>query len=74
MRAVVKESIVTDIMDDLRRLSSQNIISKKELRSLLGKLDHAAGLLTIVRPFTEPMWAALTAPRPGWSSQEYELF
>ena len=29
------------------------------MQSLLGKLNHAAGLLIIMRPFMEPMWAAI---------------
>ena len=38
-----------------------NLIPKKELRSLLGKLEHAAGLLIVLRPFLEPLWAALAS-------------
>ena len=64
VRAVIKESIVTHILDDVRRLSGQNIITKKEVHSLLGKMNHAAGRLIVIRPFLEPMWAALTAPDP----------
>ena len=57
--ATVKESIVADICDDLKRFKSLNLITKKELHSLVGKLSHAAGLLIIMRPFLEPLWAAL---------------
>ena len=58
IRASVKESIISDICDDLRGIS-RNITAKKELHSLVGKLGHAAGLLIIMRPFLEPPWAAL---------------
>ena len=55
VRAWVKESIITNISDDLRRVSKQNIVSKQELNSVLGKLVHAVGLLMIMRPFLEPL-------------------
>ena len=60
VRAVVKESIIQDILDDLREFGKLNI-PKKRLHSLLGKLNHAAGLLIVIRPFLEPMWVAFTA-------------
>ncbi len=59
--ATVKEAIVSDICDDLKRVQSPNLITKKELQSLIGKLSHAAGLLIIMRPFLEPLWAALAS-------------
>ena len=58
--ATVKESIINDICDDLKRFRGLNLIPKKELHSLVGKLSHAAGLLIIMRPFMEPLWAALS--------------
>ena len=61
VHATVKESIVSDICADLKRLQGQNLISKKDLHSLIGKLSHAAGLLIIMRPFLEPLWAALAS-------------
>lgn len=41
-----------------------NLISKKEMHSLLGKLSHAAGLLIVMRPSMDPLWAAWAAPSP----------
>ena len=58
VRAKVKQSIIDDIFTDLRKIRSQNVTSKKDLRSLLGKLAHAAGLLIVLRPLMEPTWAA----------------
>ena len=60
VRAMVKEVVVADICDDLKRFQTMIIIPKKELHSLVGKLSHAAGLLIIMRPFLEPLWAALS--------------
>ena len=65
VRVVVKESIIQDILDDLHRFSSLNVISVKELQLLLGRLNHAAGLLITLRPFMEPMWAALAEQAKG---------
>ena len=65
VRPTVKESIVSDICDDLKRFQSLNIIPKKELHSLVGKLSHAVGLLIIMRPFLEPLWAALSFDEKG---------
>ena len=59
VRAKIKEPIVSDICDDLHRIMGSNVTSKKELHSLIGKLGHAASLLIIMRPFFEPIWAAL---------------
>ena len=58
--ATVKQAIVSDICEDLKRFQSLNLIPKKELHSLVGKLSHAAGLLIIMRPFLEPLWVALS--------------
>ena len=59
VRAQIKQSIIDDICGDLKRMAAQNVVSKKELHSLIGKLGHCASLLIIMRPFLEPMWAAL---------------
>ena len=61
VRAKIKESIVSDICDDLTRIIAHNVTTKKELRSLIGKLGHCASLLVIMRPFLEPLWAALAS-------------
>ena len=62
IRAFVKQSIIDDIQYMLRHFTSINVVSKKELRSLIGKLNHAAGLLIVMRPFMDPQWAARAAP------------
>ena len=59
----MKDSIVSYIMDDLIRMSKLSIITNKELHSLVGKLGPCAGLLIIMRPFLEPMWAALSCEK-----------
>jgi len=61
VRAWVKESLVSDIKLELTRLMAGNVIPMKDLHSLVGKLGHAAGLLIIMRPFLDPLWAALYA-------------
>jgi len=59
VRAWIKESLVSDIKIELSRLMASNIISHKDLHSLVGKLGHASGLLIVMRPFLDPLWAAL---------------
>ena len=65
VRATVKQSIVEDIIDMIRKFSTIEWIGKKDLRSLLGKLNHAAGLLMVMRPFMEPLWAAWAGTSPA---------
>ena len=60
VKATFKEAIVADICDDLKRFRTLNIITKKELHSLVGHLSHAAGLLMIISPVLQPLWAALS--------------
>ena len=54
VRAKVKQSIIDDICDDLNSLMKKNVITLVELHSLVGKLNHAAGLIILIRPFLEP--------------------
>ena len=55
----MKQSIVSDICDDLQKILRSNLVARKTLHSLVGKLNHAAGLLIVMRPHLEPLWAAL---------------
>jgi hypothetical protein len=76
VRASVKEAIVQDVRADLKRFLSLNVVSHKELHSLVGKLSHCAGLLITLRPFLQALWAALYAvptanapPNTIWTKQ-----
>ena len=62
--AFVKQSIIDDIQEMLVRFMSVNVVAKKELRSLIGKLNHAIGLLTVMRPVMDPLWAHWAAASP----------
>jgi len=55
VRAWIKESQVSDIKSELERLMVGNVISNKDLHSLVGKLGHAAELLIIMRPLLDPL-------------------
>ena len=35
--------------------SIDNSVTKKELRSFIGKLNHAIGLLIVMRPLMDPL-------------------
>jgi hypothetical protein len=75
VRARVKDAIVADVRTDLKRILGQNVVSHKELHSLVGKLSHCAGLLIVLRPFLQPLWAALYSdvsgapPNTVWTKQ-----
>ena len=53
--------MVADIIADIEAFLLLNIITKKALHSLIGQLSHAAGLLIVLRPFLDPLWAAWAA-------------
>ena len=62
---MVKDSIIQDILLGLAAMLRTNVISHKNMQSTVGKLNHAAGLLVILRPFMETLWAALNKPWTG---------
>ena len=64
VRVVAKQSIIDDIIDTLTRFVVLTLVPKRELHSIIGKFNHAAGLLIVMRPFLEPLWAALKAASP----------
>jgi hypothetical protein len=63
--AAIKESIVTDITDALTRFEGTNVVSRKELLSFTSRANHAAGLLLTLRPFLQPLWAAISSANSG---------
>ena len=70
----VKQSIVEDIVAALHKFRTENVHSCKELRSFVGRANHAAGLLVAVRPFLHALWGALSAHSTGpqntvWAKQ-----
>lgn len=62
IRAEVKHTIVEDIVNALRKFDTQNVLSVKDVRSFVGRSNHAAGLLVTLRPFLQSIWAALSGP------------
>ena len=58
--AAVKVSIVQDIVCTFNAFAKTNVVSHKDLRSFVGKANHAAGLLVVIRPFLHAIWAALS--------------
>ena len=63
--ARVKDSIVADIRDDLRAFRGLNVLPCKRLRSFVGRANHAAGLLLVLRPFLHSIWGALYGDTGG---------
>ena len=68
VRAFVKQPIIDDIQETLILFLTLNVLAKNKLHSLIGKLNHAAGLLIVMRPFLEPLWAAFGGPSPDQKS------
>ena len=61
----VKDTIVEDIVSALQKFAKANVLSKKEVRSFVGRTNHAAGLLVALRPFLHAIWAALHTSSGG---------
>ena len=57
----IKQSIIADIVEALLKFRHENVHACKELRSFVGRANHAAGLLVAVRPFLHSLWGALSA-------------
>jgi hypothetical protein len=62
IKAQVKQAIIDDIVSALDSYAKLNVIAKKELRSFVGRSNHAAGLLLTLRPFLQSIWSALASP------------
>ena len=76
VRVRVKQAIIDEIKADLAKYLAGNIISLKDLHSTVGRINYAAGLLVVLRPFMEPLWAVLNDHRTTnaptncvWTSQ-----
>jgi len=76
VRVRVKQTIIDEIKADLAKYLAGNIISLKDLHSTVGRINYAAGLLVVLRPFMEPLWAVLNDHRTTnaptncvWTSQ-----
>ena len=65
IRAEVKQAIVDDIKSDIVKFLSTNLVSRDDLRTFVGRCNHAAGLLIVLRPFLHSLWAALSSPNTG---------
>lgn len=73
--ARVKDSIVEDICRDLESFRGLNVLPIKQVRSFVGRANHAAGLLLMLRPFLHSIWGALygdaggAPPNTMWAKQ-----
>eukprot|EP00971_Amphidinium_carterae_P265483 5266593-Amphidinium_carterae.1 len=57
--AAVKPDLLQDTWELLLEALGRNLLSKKLLRKLLGKLSHIASLVYFLRPFLTPLWGSL---------------
>lgn len=65
VRAFLNQSIMEDIQETLSQLLSLNVLAKTELRSLLGKLDHAAGHATFHGISMGRLWRSFSRTPTG---------
>ena len=65
----VQAEIMAEQVQELTLLTEKfrqgNVVSRKELRSYTGKLESVASLLYTVKPFVQPLWAAVYADAGG---------
>jgi hypothetical protein len=72
---MIKEELINDISQQIDNMLSMNLVKKKVLMSLDGKLVHVASLVQTVRPFLTDLRGALyaneTSAPPGmvWTKQ-----
>ena len=58
--AQIKPAIVSEVRKLTDTFLQNNVISKKDLRSFIGKVSHIASLVFALRPFLTEIWACLT--------------
>ena len=63
--ASINEQRVQELKSLTNQILSSNVLSKKELRSYVGKCESFASLLFMWRPFLSELWAALHAVPGG---------
>ena len=65
VRARAKQDILDDLTKDMDAIESSNVVTKKLIRSFVGRGSHAATVVTTWRPFLSEFWAALTSQPSG---------
>eukprot|EP00972_Heterocapsa_arctica_P105299 15516828-Heterocapsa_arctica.AAC.1 len=60
VNVAIKEETITDVAGLFSGLLRSNVVSRKVLRALVGKLGHMASLVFMLRPFTCELWGALS--------------
>jgi hypothetical protein len=65
MKVRVKEAIVTETLAALQECLERNLVTRKKLRTILGKSMHIASLVPTLRPFLGEMYAALYSSASG---------
>lgn len=63
--ASIKASIVEDIVEALDRYEHLHVASHKDIRSFVGRANHAAGLFVTIRPFLHSIWKAMSVDSSG---------
>ena len=57
-----KQEIVDEVINTTNQHTTENVVSKKSLQSYVGKLNHIAGIVEMLRPFMADLYGALHKP------------
>ncbi len=58
----VKESILSDLKEQVQQALKVNVCSRKAIRSLAGRACHVASVVWPLRPFLQQLWGAVSSP------------
>lgn len=62
LRARAKQDIVDEVATMTNEHLNHNVIKKKALQSYVGKLNHVAGIIEVLRPFMSDLYGVLHKP------------
>ena len=70
----IKAELLKDILQNVNLMLKANLVKKKDVRSLEGKLTHVASLVSIIRPFLTDLRGAIygkakAPPHRVWTKQ-----
>ena len=57
----IPEEKLQTLQDEVKKVGSLSVVSRKRIRSLAGSLSFLAGLISYLRAFLSPLWAVCSA-------------
>ena len=65
--AQTKPALVEDAWQLVKECMASNVVGRKTLRSLAGKVSHIGSLIFALRPFCADLWAAIYSDPSTWA-------